>query len=1006
MEWQTFLDTYTAVIHNSKTLSNVEKFTYLRSYIEKDALNAISGISLTNDNYDKAWELLQERFGNTQVIITSHMNELLKMRKITSEKDLQGMRKLYDDVENHVRCLQSLGVHGGQYGPLLSPVIMDDRLPIQFKLTVSRHLKTDLWDLTKLLELIRDEIRARENVSAIEGSTREDEGKNSSNVREYIEKPHTDAVLTSQSTPKSRCIFCKAFHWSDKCKVISDIEARKEFLRKGKRCFLCMREGHFANSCQKTKPCFYCKKFHHSAICNERNKNEDSPQTAATHYVQTESAPVLLQTADIMLFNGKNKLKVKALFDNGSQRSYITTRASKCLKLPCESSDTISINTFGSTTSKVQTINKVKFSAKTKNDEIITLEASTIANICSPLKNQPVILAKEKFKHLKGLNLADSGKGGEIDLLLGSDVYWDLMTGNVSQGLPGEVVGVETKFGWVLNGPVIGDSSSTWVNVVNSTHVVFATADQCLEESVKRFWDNESIGIKEKEVSVYDKFSETIHMNKEHRYEVRLPFKEDHPQIHDNFELCKNRLLRLHKRLKENPELFKNYDQIFQEQRKLGITEEVTDSGKIGETHYLPHQPVIRQDKETSKVRIVFDASAKSMGPSLNDCLYKGPQLTPLIYDILLRFRSYAVALTADIEKAFLQISIDDTDRNYLRFLWFEDVFSNEPRIVRNRFARVIFGVTSSPFLLNGTVRKHAKSYEYGEEFIAAVINSFFVDDYTGGEADFEKALILYRKLKVRFLEGQFHLRKWRTNNTKLRHILNDNESQCENNETSPQKILGILWDEGKDVFVYDFEDIVAEAKKLQPTKRNILRVLAMFYDPLGVTQPIVMSFKILFQNICRVKCGWDDELCDDFCRRWSEILTQLGDLGKFEITRHFEQVDEDDVIISRELHGFSDASEKAYGACIFVRTLHKSGKVNVVLLTAKSRVAPMKETTIPRLELLGNLLLSRLVVSVKEALSSVEFDGEFLWTDSMVSLSWIKAHDKEFKTFVENRVR
>ena len=159
--------------------------------------------------------------------------------------------------------------------------------------------------------------------------------------------------------------------------------------------------------------------------------------------------------------------------------AYISpTRASKCLKLPCESADTISINTFGSTTSKVQTINKVKFSAKTKNDEIITLEASTIANIYSPLKNQQAILAKQKFKHWKGMNLADSGTGGEIDLLLGSDVYWDLMTVNVSQGLPGEVVGVETEFGWVLNGPVIGDSSSTWVNVVNSTHVVFATADQ------------------------------------------------------------------------------------------------------------------------------------------------------------------------------------------------------------------------------------------------------------------------------------------------------------------------------------------------------------------------------------------------------------------------------------------------------------------------------------------------------------------------------------------------
>ena len=125
----------------------------------------------------------------------------------------------------------------------------------------------------------------------------------------------------------------------------------------------------------------------------------------------------------------------------------------------------------------------------------------------------------------------------------------------------------------------------------------------------------------------------------------------------------------------------KEYDNIFKEQKSQGVIEDVSNDGKMGETHYLPHHPVIRDDKNTSKVGIVFDASAKGMGPSLNDCLYKGQQLTPLIFDILLRFRSYAIALTVDIEKAFLQISVAEEDRNYLRFLWFDDVFKNEPTI-------------------------------------------------------------------------------------------------------------------------------------------------------------------------------------------------------------------------------------------------------------------------------------------------------------------------------------
>ena len=140
------------------------------------------------------------------------------------------------------------------------------------------------------------------------------------------------------------------------------------------------------------------------------------------------------------------------------------------------------------------------------------------------------------------------------------------------------------------------------------------------------------------------------------------------------------------------------------------------------------------EDKNTSKIRTVFDASARNEGPSLNDCLYKGPQLTPLIFDILHRFRTYPVALTSDIEKAFLQISIEPMERNYLRFLWYDDVFSDFPKLKWLRFARVIFGVTSSPFLLNGTIRKHIGNYKYDQAFSEKIENSFYVDDFSGGD--------------------------------------------------------------------------------------------------------------------------------------------------------------------------------------------------------------------------------------------------------------------------------
>ena len=138
--------------------------------------------------------------------------------------------------------------------------------------------------------------------------------------------------------------------------------------------------------------------------------------------------------------------------------------------------------------------------------------------------------------------------------------------------------------------------------------------------------------------------------------------------------------------------------------------------GELGRIHYLPHHPVIRQDKQTTRIRIVYDASARSNGPSLNDTLYVGPSFGQNIMDIMLRFRVYKVALTADIEKAFLMIKVADEDRDALRFLWLEDVGSEIPRVNVFHFTRVVFGVASSPSLLNATLKYHIQRYSASDQ--------------------------------------------------------------------------------------------------------------------------------------------------------------------------------------------------------------------------------------------------------------------------------------------------
>ena len=256
-----------------------------------------------------------------------------------------------------------------------------------------------------------------------------------------------------------------------------------------------------------------------------------------------------------------------------------------------------------------------------------------------------------------------------MNILIGSDYYWQLVTGHVIHGNDGPTA-MHTQLGWILSGPVKGAPPNSHSNVnIASTHVLrcstqpIPSPEVTIEANLKRFWELESIGISPDERSVYEEFLSTV-THRDGRYEVHLPWKDNQVTLPDNYQLSLRRLESLLKRLRQDPKTLKEYDNIIKEQIARGIIERVDETSTTDAScvHYLPHHAIIRRDKKTTKLRIVYDASAKSEGPSLNDCLYSGPSLAENIVDILLGFRCHPTALVGDVEKAFLMIAIAKED--------------------------------------------------------------------------------------------------------------------------------------------------------------------------------------------------------------------------------------------------------------------------------------------------------------------------------------------------------
>ncbi|XP_011700215.1 PREDICTED: uncharacterized protein LOC105457307, partial [Wasmannia auropunctata] len=413
--------------------------------------------------------------------------------------------------------------------------------------------------------------------------------------------------------------------------------------------------------------------------------------------------------------------------------------------------------------------------------------------------------------------------------------------------------------------------------------------------------------------------------------------------------------------------------------------EEITLDG-----YYLPHRHVIKESS-TTRIRPVFDASAAGNdGFSLNQCLETGPNLIELIPNILVRFRRHKIGVTADIRKAFLQISVSQEDRDVLRFLWWKKSCSEEVEVYRHR--RVVFGVSSSPFLLGGTIEYHLERALQGAEtederkVIQHLQKSYYVDNCVTS-VDSEDELFLFKEESKRVMaKGKFDLRGW--------------EHSGQKSITESTSVLGLNWNKEDDTL-----GLAPSLLKLQTTtsitKRAILSAAQRVFDPIGISSPAFLKPKLLLQELWSHKITWDMEVPANIKIEFNEWQQQLFWLEGLRIPRWAYRQNKETRDLS--FHIFVDASQDAYAAALFART-EGPEDVYVQLVAAKSRVAPVEKATIPRLELLAATIGVRLWNSLKDSLDAGKIEV-FFWSDSTTVLAWIN-RDKPWNTFVYNRVK
>ncbi|XP_076656372.1 uncharacterized protein LOC143361016 [Halictus rubicundus] len=947
-----------------------------------EAKETVDSLLLTSGSAEDIMASLELRFGNVDVILGKVVEEMKRLPRIgTRGMDLP---TLAAKVRNCVVSMQSVNHLGYLHSPeLINNIIQKMSSAMIYNYNRFANMRpTDEPRLVGLSTFLTMEAEmackaGTSGVTVTSGNARKDDsrgkGRGTNERRERTSRVYAAAKGkdSNDKQPRSKysglkCSFCNhREHRPVDCEKFqtANVDQRWRWAKRHNLCFRCLKKDHRRLQCQAEK-CGIgnCNKSHHRLLHKKMIAREIGTNGPA-------SKLDILGVGGMMTTEGRSQRVSLEISDIRRVQKHLVRN--------------------------VQTVAKLKLPQQ-------TLRRSDT----------------NKHEHLKDLPISYY-VNAKPTILLGQDNWYLCIPKELRVGGRNLPVASLTELGWVVHGYTITDHEFT-----NRLTKAFGLTEhskpetdhaKSLNEVIQEYFELESIGISNilrtnRQEERAQHLQNTTTKRKLGRWETGLLWHTEKVDLPNNYSYALERLKNLERRMDKEPELANAYTRQIEDLIKKGYAEKLTaqqiETGSP--VWYLPHFGVKHVDKP-NKLRIVFDAAAKCHGTSLNDVLLPGPDLLNSLLGVLMRFRQRKIAFVADIKEMFLQIKIREEDRDVQRFLWRETERNQKPDVYR--MSSMIFGAISSPssaqYVKNRNADEFATLYP---EAVNAIKYKHYVDDYLDSVDTEDEAKRLSREVTEIHRRGGFQMCGWTSNSDAvMKEMSGGNVTsgtvQLTAKERRASKTLGLYWDAMSDTFSFNTNKMQnAVSVPLQEkgiTKREMVRTIMSIFDPLGFLAPFTIKSKILLQNVWRSGITWDENLRIAEMGKWKEWTSELQSLGELTIPRCYVARCH---VTTTELHVFCDASELAYAAVAYWKFTYSNGRSTVAFICSKSRVTPLKPTSIPRLELQAALLASRLGRTI-ETEHEFKISRRIFWTDSNTVLSWIQADPRSFKTFVSNRL-
>lgn len=1068
-DFESFFQLFDALIVKNEQLSDIQKLIYLKSYLKGEPLQLIDSLKIVNKNFQVALGILKSRYENKIVIVNSYLSDMLDIPSISKGKSC-ALRELVTTLQKNIQSLKNLGLSYEELWNVLMIYLVQKKLDFNTKKAFEAEKDhSEIPSLDFFLRFIEKRCLILESIEVGSPKIQRkfvsvNHSTNSRNISDKNSQGQSCLFCKKSGHRIYTCFTFKNSSFQDKTKFVKTNKLCNNCLGRHNiehcssklKCSICSQlhntllhnnqspyensssrfnASHSRNTNPDSTQC--CSKPNNTLVnstqTNDGSQNpgesvkENSIINTSSHSLSIKNSHILLATAKVGLMSRHGELvQVKALLDTGTQTSLISQKLVN--KLNC--------NTYyvplcisgisGSATSSSEMTDIEIFSNCNQNKKF-RISCALLPNLtcqlpqCKILVNrliipQDIILADNEFF-----------EPSDVDLILGLDCYYDIILPNIiklGHNLP---VLQDSHLGWIISGVIPKKFTSSFFssyksdeedNLADSTPQLSFLSTSKVEKFLKKFWELEDIGdvsrpliLSQEEQLAEDIFVSSTKILHGGRYQVNLPLKSpsEFSKLGDSFFMARKRFFTLENRFKANENLFQDYKKFIDEYIDLDHAHYVPLTQKTNLSDYkyfIPHLCVIRENSATTKLRVVFDASAKSSsGYSLNDICLKGYQVQPDLYDILCRFRSFPFVFTTDIKKMYRQILINPEFGFLHNVLWREQP-SDDLKCIQ--LDTVTYGTNCAPFLatrvLKDIATRNINEFPLASE---SLLNQFYMDDGLCGALDSESLLKLYKEINTLLQKHGFELHKLFSSSDIFLKSFPENPSNQTSTEYEinfgnvPNKVLGKKWNPASDTLCISVPENIFLT---HITKRKILSIIAQCYDPLGLINPVIVKGKILIQRLWILKLDWDTEITDiSILQDWKSFLVNLPLLSQQTIPRYY--------FLHRpiqriELHGFADASLAAFGCCVYFRAVYQDGSISCSLISSKSRISPVKTVSLPRLELCAMLLLSKLVTKLVNIFKSkLIFSSVNLWTDSQIALAWCKSHASRWSVFVSNRV-